>query len=350
MTRALHDSLRGLGLDKLIEKAASDIPDARDRLDYVARLSEQAAKRVLDATDAAGPLQDAVESRSADLRFVAGIARRRMPAAPTGARWPSAPSQPRWPRTNAPATATRAELMNIMLAQDFQDLTGQVIGKITSIAQRPGKAAGAGAGRFRPERDQARTRQRPAERPADQARGQRRGGAEPGPGRRPARQPGLLKRRGGPGRPSFRGFTAAHSCITPTILFANRCSIRSSASSATNSVAAGRPGHPDAELERWSAFVAAHVNDDEDGWLLRDKQLFLDAVPAMLSTDALFALPPERTVLSLRAPPDGPTTRAAVQGCAPAASASRSAASTSSTSRALASVSPRTSRCASIRH
>ena len=40
MTRALHDSLRGLGLDKLVEKAASDIPDARDRLDYVARLSE----------------------------------------------------------------------------------------------------------------------------------------------------------------------------------------------------------------------------------------------------------------------------------------------------------------------
>jgi chemotaxis protein CheZ len=40
MTRALHESLRGLGLDKLIERAASDIPDARDRLDYVARLSE----------------------------------------------------------------------------------------------------------------------------------------------------------------------------------------------------------------------------------------------------------------------------------------------------------------------
>jgi hypothetical protein len=55
MTRALHESLRGLGLDKLIEKAASDIPDARDRLDYVARLSEDAAKRVLDATDAASP-------------------------------------------------------------------------------------------------------------------------------------------------------------------------------------------------------------------------------------------------------------------------------------------------------
>jgi chemotaxis protein CheZ len=33
LTRSLHDSLRGLGLDKLIERAASDIPDARDRLD-----------------------------------------------------------------------------------------------------------------------------------------------------------------------------------------------------------------------------------------------------------------------------------------------------------------------------
>src|SRR5881398_1484737 len=67
MTRALHESLRGLGLDKLIEKAASDIPDARDRLDYVARLSEDAAKRVLDATDAAGPLQDRIDGSAAEL-------------------------------------------------------------------------------------------------------------------------------------------------------------------------------------------------------------------------------------------------------------------------------------------
>src|SRR3954469_19229528 len=67
MTRALHENLRGLGLDKLIEKAASDIPDARDRLDYVARLSEDAAKRVLDATDAASPLQDGIDASSAEL-------------------------------------------------------------------------------------------------------------------------------------------------------------------------------------------------------------------------------------------------------------------------------------------
>ncbi|MBQ5941626.1 MULTISPECIES: protein phosphatase CheZ [unclassified Massilia] len=134
MTRALHESLRGLGLDKLIEKAASDIPDARDRLDYVARLSEQAAKKVLDATDTASPLQDAIETRSAEL----------------GKSWQAlidnGASEADWralaartiaslDESRAAAVTTRGELMNIMMAQDFQDLTGQVIGRITGIAQ-----------------------------------------------------------------------------------------------------------------------------------------------------------------------------------------------------------------------
>jgi chemotaxis protein CheZ len=135
MTRALHDSLRGLGLDKLVEKAASDIPDARDRLDYVARLSEQAAKRVLDATDAAGPLQDAVESRSAELRTSWQALLDHGAVGESDWRALAERSIAVMAENERAAAATRAELMNIMLAQDFQDLTGQVIGKITSIAQ-----------------------------------------------------------------------------------------------------------------------------------------------------------------------------------------------------------------------
>lgn len=56
----------------------------------------------------------------------------------------------------------------------------------------------------------------------------------------------------------------------------------------------------DADLESLVSFVAEQVNDDDRGWLLRDKTLFLQAVPAMLSTDALHQLPPEHTVLSLK--------------------------------------------------
>ena len=134
MTRALHESLRGLGLDKLIEKAASDIPDARDRLDYVARLSEQAAKRVLDATDAAGPVQDAIETRSSEL---AGAWQSLLDKGASEADWRALAQRTiaGLDESRAGAAATRGQLMDIMMAQDFQDLTGQVIGRITGIAQ-----------------------------------------------------------------------------------------------------------------------------------------------------------------------------------------------------------------------
>ncbi len=135
MTRALHESLRGLGLDKLIEKAASDIPDARDRLDYVARLSEQAAQKVLNATDAAGPLQDRIET-AATAQQRAWQALLDNPAA-SDADWRvlAAGSVAAMQQSSADAVATRAYLMDIMMAQDFQDLTGQVITKVTTIAQ-----------------------------------------------------------------------------------------------------------------------------------------------------------------------------------------------------------------------
>ena len=135
MTRALHDSLRGLGLDKLIEKAASDIPDARDRLDYVARLSEQAAQKVLNATDAASPLQDSIDASAAEL----GSSWQALLDAPgtSEAGW-RALAERTVAQMNVArqhTAATRSHLMDIMMAQDFQDLTGQVITKVTNIAQ-----------------------------------------------------------------------------------------------------------------------------------------------------------------------------------------------------------------------
>ena len=133
MTRMLHDNLRGLGFDKLIAKAAHDIPDARDRLDYVAKMTEQAAQRVLNATETATPLQEKIDAGAAAL----------------GSEWHSVLQAPfseqqyravaertlTWlDDTRTDASATKQHLIDIMMAQDFQDLTGQVIRKVTELA------------------------------------------------------------------------------------------------------------------------------------------------------------------------------------------------------------------------
>jgi len=135
MTRALHESLRGLGLDKLIEKAASDIPDARNRLDYVARLSEKAAQKVLNATDAAMPLQDTVDQSAVSLRdgWQALLDSDSSHDAPWRALALRTVSDLDASRTAV--AGTKSHLMDIMMAQDFQDLTGQVISKVAVITQ-----------------------------------------------------------------------------------------------------------------------------------------------------------------------------------------------------------------------
>ena len=134
LTRVLHDNLRGLGLDKILEQVAQDIPDARDRLAYVARMTEQAAEKVLNATDIAIPLQDDLASGAKALE----------------SRWKETLEKPSLKSeynqvadetlaflalTGKNTTETKALLMDIMMAQDFQDLTGQVIKKITTLAQ-----------------------------------------------------------------------------------------------------------------------------------------------------------------------------------------------------------------------
>lgn len=134
MTRTLHDSLRGLGFDKLLEKAANDIPDARDRLEYVARMTEQAAEKVLNAIDLAIPLQDKLSNDATLLK----------------SQWQVVLGTPSFKRdydkvaqdtlnyldqTHLQVDQSKELLMQIMMAQDFQDLTGQVIKKITELAQ-----------------------------------------------------------------------------------------------------------------------------------------------------------------------------------------------------------------------
>lgn len=135
MARVLHDTLGQLGYDKLLEKTVAALPDAKDRLAYVANLTEQAACRVLNATDIAGPLVDDIENRSRDLALSWDkvFANQTNPA-----EFRQLAIETReFLKQQLPekTRATHAQLTEIMMAQDFQDLTGQVIKKIVTLAQ-----------------------------------------------------------------------------------------------------------------------------------------------------------------------------------------------------------------------
>ncbi len=134
VTRTLHNSLGELGLDKILEQAAQDIPDACDRLNYVARMTEQAAEKVLNATDIAIPLQAEIASGATALeeRWNEVLTN---PSLYSLYKDAAMDTQAFLAMTGNHTTETKALLMDIMMAQDFQDLTGQVIQKITGLVQ-----------------------------------------------------------------------------------------------------------------------------------------------------------------------------------------------------------------------
>jgi len=135
LTRSLHDGLRELGYDKMLESAASEMPNTRDRLAYVATMTEKAAQRVLGASEAAKPLQDqlAADAGALTARWDALLA-----TDPGVEEFKVLVGQTREYLGQVPARAraTNAQLTEIMLAQDFQDLTGQVIKKIGDVVHK----------------------------------------------------------------------------------------------------------------------------------------------------------------------------------------------------------------------
>lgn len=134
MTRQLHDTLRELGYDRLLQDTAKAIPDARQRLVYIAQMTEQAASRVLNATDIAKPIQEELQGQAQTLsarwerayRNELKVDEFKTLADDTRNYLAYVPKQ---------TSATNTQLMEIMMAQDFQDLTGQVIKKVVDLAQ-----------------------------------------------------------------------------------------------------------------------------------------------------------------------------------------------------------------------
>lgn len=134
LVRMMHESMRELGYDRSLSDVASQISDAQGRLEYVATLTEQAANKVLNATDLGMPEQDVLAKNAKTM----------------DARWENlfsgnmsvdefkllAADSKTFANTVISSTdAEKARLLEIMMAQDFQDLTGQLIKKVLIITQ-----------------------------------------------------------------------------------------------------------------------------------------------------------------------------------------------------------------------
>ena len=126
LTRQMREGMRELGLDKGIARAAEAIPNARDRLNYVAQMTERAAERALNAIDVAQPIQDSLSKQASSLsqRWDVWFA---SPLALDDARDLVRDTRSYLAAVPQQTSATNAQLMEIMIAKDTENLTSQVI-------------------------------------------------------------------------------------------------------------------------------------------------------------------------------------------------------------------------------
>lgn len=126
LTRQLHDSLQGLGLTDKVKALAGEIPDAKSRLTYIARLTGEAAEKVLNNVDQAKSHHDHI---AAETRRIGGLIVKDPVAAVAKGHVMNF-------LTDVEEATQKIDknLTDIMMAQDFHDLTGQVIAKVVSLA------------------------------------------------------------------------------------------------------------------------------------------------------------------------------------------------------------------------
>jgi len=121
LSQSLADALAKFQLDSRIAAlAAKDIPDARLRLDHVLKMTEEATHRTLDLIEQAAPLAESTASGARTL--VTTLADR------------SHNDIRRFlGEVQDSAERVRANLTEVMLAQGFQDLTGQILHGIRTL-------------------------------------------------------------------------------------------------------------------------------------------------------------------------------------------------------------------------
>ncbi len=126
LTRQLHDSLSELGYADQLRNTMGELPDAQSRLSYIARLTGEAAEKVLTRVEQAKLQHDYLSAEATRMRQA--LVRDPVAAVATGAIMNFLDDVSR-------VTQTADEhLTEIMMAQEFHDLTGQVIARVVALA------------------------------------------------------------------------------------------------------------------------------------------------------------------------------------------------------------------------
>lgn len=126
LTRQLHDSLNGLGLTAKVQTWAGELPDAKSRLDYIARLTGEAAEKVLNQVDQAKEQHDFIASETRRIGQL--IVQDPVAAVAKGHVMNFIED------VEQASRKVDDHLTAIMMAQDFHDLTGQVIARVVNLA------------------------------------------------------------------------------------------------------------------------------------------------------------------------------------------------------------------------
>ena len=126
ITRVLHDTMQQLGVMPKLQIATDGLPDARSRLSYIATKTAAAANKVLNSVDEAKV--DHAYITNATNEIAAALVADPVKAVASGAVLNFVKE------VEARTARIDGHLTDIMMAQDFHDLTGQVVAKVVTLA------------------------------------------------------------------------------------------------------------------------------------------------------------------------------------------------------------------------
>ncbi|PCH97361.1 MAG: protein phosphatase [Gammaproteobacteria bacterium] len=135
LTRQLHDSLTNFNIDsRLSDLATSEIPDAKERLNYVITRTEEAANKTMDAVESIFPVLDKIANQ---VRAVNPAWAKLMNNEIDLKEFKSlcVDIDSLLTTTGKETSHIHSLMTDVLMAQDFQDLTGQVIRKVIDLVR-----------------------------------------------------------------------------------------------------------------------------------------------------------------------------------------------------------------------